>query len=114
MAKLKLHGILAAVTTPFTADGSAVDEATIRSQVDRLIAAGIHGLVPTGSTGEFTSLSPEEHRRVIKVYVEAAGGRVPVIAGIGTLTTQGTVELAAYAERAGADAVMVVPPFYDP
>ena len=114
MSELKLRGILAAVATPFTADGSAVDEATIRSQVDRLIAAGIHGLVPTGSTGEFTSLSPHEHRRVIEVYVEAAAGRVPVIAGIGTLTTQGTVELAKYAEQAGADAVMVVPPFYDP
>jgi dihydrodipicolinate synthase/N-acetylneuraminate lyase len=114
MSKLKLRGILAAVTTPFTADGSTVDEAIIRSQVDRLIAAGIHGLVPTGSTGEFTSLSPQEHRRVIEVYVQAAAGRVPVIAGIGTLTTQGTVELAKYAEQAGADAVMVVPPFYDP
>jgi dihydrodipicolinate synthase/N-acetylneuraminate lyase len=114
MAELKLRGILAAVTTPFTADGSAVDEATIRSQVDRLLAAGIHGLVPTGSTGEFASLSPQEHRRVIELYVQAAAGRVPVIAGIGTLTTQGTVELAKYAEQAGADAVMVVPPFYDP
>ena len=72
------------------------------------------GLVPTGSTGEFTSLTPAEHRRVIEVYVEAAAGRVPVIAGVGTLTTQGTVELAQFAEKAGADAVMVVPPFYDP
>ncbi len=114
MSNLNLRGILAAVVTPFTADGSEVDEDNLRQQVDRLIAAGIHGLVPTGSTGEFTSLTPEEHRRVIEVYVEAAAGRVPVIAGVGTLTTQGTVELAQFAEKAGADAIMVVPPFYDP
>jgi len=97
MSNLKLRGILAAVVTPFTADGSAVDEDNLRQQVDRLVAAGIHGLVPTGSTGEFTSLTPEEHRRVVQVYVEAAAGRVPVIAGVGTLTTQGTVELAQFA-----------------
>ena len=98
MSNLNLRGILAAVVTPFTADGSEVDEDNLRQQVDRLIAAGIHGLVPTGSTGEFTSLTPEEHRRVIEVYVEAAAGRVPVIAGVGTLTTQGTVELAQFAD----------------
>jgi dihydrodipicolinate synthase/N-acetylneuraminate lyase len=114
MSNLELRGILAAVVTPFTADASGIDEDNLRQQVERLIAAGIHGLVPTGSTGEFSSLTPEEHRRVIEVYVDATAGRVPVVAGIGTLTTQGTVELAQFAEKAGADAVMVVPPFYDP
>lgn len=109
-----LKGILAAVTTPFTADGSAVDEDALRAQVERLVGAGIHGLVPCGTTGEFTTLSPEEYRRVIEVYVDAAAGRVPVVAGIGSLTTQGAIELAQHAERVGADAVMVVPPFYDP
>lgn len=109
MSNLELRGILAAVVTPFTADASAIDEDNLRQQVERLIAAGIHGLVPTGSTGEFSSLTPEEHRRVIEVYVDATAGRVPVIAGIGTLTTRGTVELAQFAEKAGADAVMVVP-----
>ncbi|GAB3396970.1 4-hydroxy-tetrahydrodipicolinate synthase [Schumannella luteola] len=111
---LQLTGILAAVTTPFTADGSALDEATVHSQVDRLVAGGLHGLVPTGTTGEFTSLTPAEYRRVIEVYVEAAAGRVPVIAGIGSLTTAGAIELAQHAEKVGAAAVMVVPPFYDP
>ncbi|CCH79599.1 DEHA2C01606p [Nostocoides japonicum T1-X7] len=109
-----LKGILAAVTTPFTADGSAVDEDALRAQVERLVGAGIHGLVPCGTTGEFTTLSPEEYRRVIEVYVDAAAGRVPVVAGIGSLTTRGAIELAQHAERVGADAVMVVPPFYDP
>ncbi len=111
---VELHGILAAVTTPFTADGASVDEENLRGQVERLIAAGIHGLVPTGSTGEFTALSPQEYRRVIELYVESADGRVPVIAGIGSLTTAGAIELASHAELIGADAIMLVPPFYDP
>jgi dihydrodipicolinate synthase/N-acetylneuraminate lyase len=109
-----LSGILAAVTTPFTADGSAVDEAALATQAEWLIASGIHGLVPCGTTGEFPALSPAEHRRVIELYVEAAAGRVPVIAGIGALTTAGAIDLAQHAERVGADAVMLVPPFYDP
>ena len=110
----ELRGILAAVTTPFTANGEAVDEENLRGQVERLIAAGIHGLVPTGTTGEFTSLDPDEYRRVIELYVQAANGRVPVIAGIGALSTKGAIGLAQHAERVGADAIMIVPPFYDP
>ena len=112
--QVALSGILAAVTTPFTADASAVDEAALTAQAEWLIASGIHGLVPCGTTGEFPTLSPEEHRRVIELYVEAAAGRVPVIAGVGALSTAGAIALAQDAERLGADAVMVVPPFYDP
>jgi dihydrodipicolinate synthase/N-acetylneuraminate lyase len=70
--------------------------------------------VPTGSTGEFGSLSPEEYRRVIERYVQAAAGRLPVIAGVGSLTTAGAIDLARHAERVGADAIMLLPPFYDP
>ena len=80
-----LEGILAAVPTPFTADGSAVDHDALAVQADRLITAGIHGLVPCGTTGEFTSLDPDEYRQVIRAYVDAAAGRVPVIPGIGSL-----------------------------
>lgn len=109
-----LRGILVAVTTPFTADASAVDEQVLASQVDRLVGAGVHGLVPCGTTGEFTTLSPEEYRRVIELYVTAAAGRVPVVAGIGALSTAGAIDLARHAERVGADAIMLVPPFYDP
>ena len=112
--QVELTGILAAVPTPFTKDGSAVDEAALAALVDRLVAAGVHGLVPCGTTGEFTSLSPEEHRRVIALYVSAAAGRVPVVAGVGSMTTAGAIELVQHAERVGADAVMLVPPFYDP
>ena len=112
--KVELRGILAAVTTPFTADGISHRRADAARQVERLVAAGIHGLVPTGTTGEFTTLSPEEYRRVIELYVESAAGRVPVIAGIGALSTQGAIDLAQHAEKVGADAIMLVPPFYDP
>ena len=112
--KKELRGILAAVTTPFTEDGSAIDEAALRRQADRLVAAGIHGIVPTGTTGEFTTLSPEEYRRVIELYVDAIAGRIPVVAGVGALATAEAISLAQHAERVGADAVMLVPPFYDP
>jgi dihydrodipicolinate synthase/N-acetylneuraminate lyase len=112
--KKDLRGILVAVTTPFTEDGSAVDEAALQRQVERLVSAGVHGLVPTGTTGEFTTLSAEEYRRVIELYVKGADGRIPVVAGIGALSTQGAIELSQHAETVGADAVMLVPPFYDP
>jgi dihydrodipicolinate synthase/N-acetylneuraminate lyase len=111
---VQLRGILAAVTTPFTADGSAVDEPVIKTQVERLLAAGIHGLVPTGTTGEFMTLTPTEYRRVVELYVQAAAGRVPVVAGVGALSTKDAVELARDFEQLGADAIMIVPPFYDP
>ena len=112
--QVHLSGILAAVPTPFAADGSELDEEALAALVDRLVGAGVHGLVPCGTTGEFTSLSPVEHRRVIELYVAAAAGRVPVVAGVGALTTAGAIALVQHAEQVGADAVMLVPPFYDP
>jgi 4-hydroxy-tetrahydrodipicolinate synthase len=108
------HGVLPALITPFTADGSAIDNHALAANVDRLIAGGVGGLVPGGSTGEFTTLSNAERRQVVETTVEAAAGRVPVVAGTGALTTRETVELSAHAEQAGAAAVMIVPPFYDP
>lgn len=107
-------GILAAVVTPLTPDASEVDAPGVKRQAEHIISGGIHGLVPGGSTGEFTTLTTDERKRVTELYVEAAAGRVPVVAGTGALSTAETVELSAHAERAGADAVMVVPPFYDP
>ena len=107
------HGVLPALITPFTEDGADVDADALAAIVDRLIGAGVGGLVPGGSTGEFTTLSDAERRELTEVTVEAAAGRVPVIAGTGALSTRETVELSVHAERAGASAVMVVPPFYD-
>lgn len=109
-----LTGVLAAIPTPFTADGAAIDADGIRAQIERMVVGGVQGVVPTGTSGEFTSLTPEEYRDVIRLNVEAAADRIKVIAGIGHTSTAGAVELARYAEEVGADAIMVVPPFYDP
>ena len=109
-----LHGIIAAVPTPFTADGSAIDEATLRALADRLVAGGLHGVVATGSTGEFNTLSPAEYRDAIRLWVEGVAGRIPVVAGVGSTSTAEAVSLAQHAEAVGADAIMVLPPFYAP
>jgi 4-hydroxy-tetrahydrodipicolinate synthase len=107
------HGVLPALITPFSDDGSAIDSDALAANVDRLIGAGVAGLVPGGSTGEFTTLSHRERRELVETTVEAAAGRVPVVAGTGALSTRETVELSVHAEEAGAAAVMIVPPFYD-
>src|ERR687894_395348 len=107
------HGVLPALITPFTEDGGAIDTGALAAIVDRLVGAGVAGLVPGGSTGEFTTLVHAERRRLVEITVEAAAGRVPVVAGTGALSTRETVELSVHAERAGATAVMIVPPFYD-
>jgi dihydrodipicolinate synthase/N-acetylneuraminate lyase len=107
-----LRGILAAVPTPFTPDASAVDEQNIHAQAERLIGGGLHGIVATGSTGEFSTLTPQEYRRTITVWVEATDHRIPVVAGVGALSTTEAVALAQHAESAGADAIMLLPPFY--
>jgi 4-hydroxy-tetrahydrodipicolinate synthase len=111
---LALHGVLPALITPFTDDGRAVDTDALQAIVQRLVAGGVGGLVPGGSTGEFTTLTHAERRQIVETTVEAADGRVPVVAGTGALSTRETIELSEHAERSGAAAVMVVPPFYDP
>jgi 4-hydroxy-tetrahydrodipicolinate synthase len=107
------HGVLPALITPFTNDGRAIDGDALGALVERLVTAGAGGLVPGGSTGEFTTLSHAERRQLVELTVEAAAGRVPVVAGTGALSTPETVELSVHAEQAGAAAVMIVPPFYD-
>jgi 4-hydroxy-tetrahydrodipicolinate synthase len=107
------HGVLPALITPFTADGAAIDPAALAAIVERQVDAGVGGLVPGGSTGEFTTLTNAERRQLTELTVAAADGRVPVVAGTGALSTRETVELSVHAERSGATAVMVVPPFYE-
>lgn len=108
-----LAGILVALPTPFTPDGAEIDAGTLQSHIDRLVNAGVHGLVPGGSTGEFTALTLTERKHLTEICVKAASGRVPVIASTGALSTSETVELSVHAAEAGAAALMVVPPFYD-
>ena len=108
---LLLQGSITALVTPFR-DGQ-VDEAAFRALVERQIAAGTHGLVPCGTTGESATLSLAEHVRVVEACVEVTQGRVPVIAGAGANETGKAVELVRAAQAAGADAALVVTPYYN-
>ncbi|KAL1847817.1 hypothetical protein Daus18300_013806 [Diaporthe australafricana] len=110
---MSLKGIMVALYTPFTADQSAIDVEALEQHIQNLVKAGVHGLVPGGSTGEFTTLTIEERKQLVEVSVKSAAGKVPVVAGIGALSTKEGVELAKHAAEAGAAALMVVPPFYD-
>ncbi len=105
------RGSITALVTPFR-DG-AVDEAGLRNLVEWQIAEGSNGLVPCGTTGESPTLTHEEHRRVVELTIEAAAGRVPVIAGTGSNNTQEAVQLSRHAEQAGADALLIVAPYYN-
>jgi len=104
-------GSLVALVTPFR-DG-AVDEAALEALVEWHIAEGTHGLVPVGTTGESPTLSHAEHERVIEIVVKKAAKRVPVIAGAGSNSTSEAVRLMRFAEQAGADAALVVTPYYN-
>ena len=110
-AKTKFRGSFTALVTPFK--NGSVDEAAFRGLVNWQIAEGTHGLVPVGTTGESPTLSHDEHKRVVEWCIEEAKGRVPVIAGAGSNSTKEAIELAEHAEKAGANAVLVVTPYYN-
>lgn len=105
------RGSIPALITPFK-DG-ALDEKRFQDFVDWQIKEGSHGLVPVGTTGESPTLSHNEHKRVVELCIETANGRVPVIAGAGSNNTREAIDLAQHAEKAGADAVLVVTPYYN-
>ncbi|RUW32757.1 MULTISPECIES: 4-hydroxy-tetrahydrodipicolinate synthase [unclassified Mesorhizobium] len=107
-----LRGSLTALVTPFEKSGR-FDEKAFRVFIDWQIAEGTKGLVPVGTTGESPTLSHDEHRNVVKVCIEAAKGRVPVVAGAGSNNTEEAVGLVQFAEKAGADAALVVTPYYN-
>ena len=107
-----LSGAHTALVTPFQPDGQ-VDDARLRELVEGQIAAGIDGIVPVGTTGESPTLSVDEHSKVIDAVIEAAGGRVTVIAGTGANSTQEALELTRRAKQAGADASLQVTPYYN-
>jgi len=105
------RGVHTALITPFTSTGS-VDIGAFKRLVEYQIEAGIDGLVPCGTTGESSTLSHDEHDRVIALTVEYADGRVPVIAGTGSNATSEAIQLSQHAEQAGVDAVLLVNPYY--
>ena len=104
-------GSLPALITPFK--NGEVDTKAFQEFVEWQIAEGSHGLVPCGTTGESPTLSHEEHKLVVELCIEAAAGRVPVIAGAGSNSTLEAIDLAKHAKSAGADAVLVVAPYYN-
>jgi 4-hydroxy-tetrahydrodipicolinate synthase len=106
------RGSFTALVTPFRQDGS-LDEKAFADLIEWQIGEGTQGLVPVGTTGESPTLSHAEHRRVVEICVETVKGRVPVIAGAGSNNTNEAIELAQYAEKVGADAVLVVTPYYN-
>ena len=110
MSQPLFKGLLPALVTPFR-DGAVDEEAFIRL-VERQVAGGVHGLVPVGTTGETATLSHDEHRRVVQLCVATARGRVPVIAGAGSNSTEEAIELVRHAKAIGADAALVVTPYY--
>ncbi|WP_134498301.1 4-hydroxy-tetrahydrodipicolinate synthase [Microvirga pakistanensis] len=107
----RFKGSITALVTPFK-DG-AVDEAAFRAFINWQIEQGTHGLVPVGTTGESPTLSHKEHDRVVEICVQEAKGRVPVIAGAGSNSTEEAVGFSRHAEKVGADAVLIVTPYYN-
>lgn len=107
----KIKGVLPALVTPFD-ENENFDEGRMRAIVDFLINRGVDGLYVTGSTGEAFMMSPEERKRALEVVTDEVKGRVPVIAHIGAISTNLSIDLAKHAERVGADALSSVPPFY--
>lgn len=105
-------GSLVALITPMRPDGS-VDEDAFAAFVDWQIRQGTNGVVPVGTTGESPTLNHDEHRRVVEIAVEVAAGRVPVIAGTGSNSTAEAISLTRHAKEAGADAALVVTPYYN-
>src|SRR5579862_6226282 len=110
-AKTNFRGSFTALVTPFK--NGSLDEKAFRDLVEWQIAEGTNGLVPVGTTGESPTLRHDEHKQVIEWCVDQARGRVPVIAGAGSNSTAEAIDFSKHAEQAGADAVLIVTPYYN-
>ena len=108
---MKFQGAFTALVTPF--QNGEIDEERFRSLIERQINEGINGLVPCGTTGESATMSHQEHMQAIKVCVEQANGRIPVVAGAGSNNTREAVELTRFAKEAGADGALHITPYYN-
>ncbi len=107
-----LTGVFTAIVTPFT-DSGKIDEESYAKLIQKQIKAGISGIVPCGTTGESPTLSHQEHDHMIEMTIDLVGGRVPVVAGTGSNSTAEAVRLSLHAQKAGADVVMLVNPYYN-
>ena len=104
-------GVIPALVTPFNKDES-INEENLRNLVSNLIEQGVTGLVPCGTTGEFVNMSAEECLKVIEIVVDETNGKIPVIAGCGNSRTQTVIDMTNKAEDIGADAAIIVTPYY--
>ncbi|MDH5780528.1 MAG: 4-hydroxy-tetrahydrodipicolinate synthase [Candidatus Bathyarchaeota archaeon] len=108
----KPEGILPALVTPFTKDGKKLDEERMRNLVNHCIERGVSGVVPCGTTGEFVNLTENEKKKLIDIVVDEVNSRVSVVAGTGASGTNQALKMTRYAKDAGADAALIVTPFY--
>ncbi len=108
---MELRGAITALVTPFRNNG--LDEERFREHIEWQIEQGVDGLLPCGTTGESATLSHQEHKDVIRICIEQAKGRVPVLAGAGSNSTREAIELTAHAKEAGADAALLITPYYN-
>lgn len=111
MAKPLFHGVCASTVTPFNSDGSLALE-RMQAHIDWIVNEGSHAISPLGSSGEFIALEIDDRKRVLEAAISANAGRLPVVAGTHHYTTRTTIELSKHAEQAGADALLIVPPYY--
>ncbi|MHB8286459.1 MAG: dihydrodipicolinate synthase family protein, partial [Caulobacteraceae bacterium] len=111
MSQPLFKGVITALVTPFR-DG-ALDESAFAALIERQIDGGVNGVVPVGTTGETATLSHDEHKRVVELCIQVVAGRVPVIAGCGSNSTAEAIELVRHAKTVGADAALVVAPYYN-
>ncbi len=108
----KFRGAFVAIVTPFTKEGK-LDEKGLKDLIEFQIKNGTHGIVPCGTTGESATLSHEEHHRVVELTIKTVKGRVPVLAGTGSNSTDESIELTRHAKKAGADGALMITPYYN-
>lgn len=108
---MQFVGAYTALVTPFK--DNQIDEPTFRKHIEWQIEQGIHGLVPCGTTGESATLSHEEHKQAIRICVDQAKGRVPILAGAGSNNTQEAIELTKFAKKANTEGVLLITPYYN-
>lgn len=109
----ELHGVVAALATPFDESGEALDEAGLRKHLDAMLEAGVHGIVLCAGTGEFAYLREDEKTRILEIGIRHVDGRVPVVAQTSAIATSEAIERSKRAEGLGADALMILPPYFE-
>lgn len=108
-----LHGIICALCTPMSESGASVDQDALGRHIDRMLAAGMHGILVCGGTGEFPMLRAEERRRIVETAARRIDGKAHFVAQVSAQSTEEAIELARHAEGAGAEAMLLLPPYFE-